>query len=266
MFAAPALGTITLNHGNALFVDTAPLTTTTTSYGGGASNTTDVFRPEGGTTTYHLYESGWSWRINGIDTREFAFSQAGAVEAGSGTAFGTRTYASLANGASSAVCPYSLVDGGVAGQGLVVQTLQITNTGGQPLDISLFNYVDFDVSATAGGDSASWFDQANNIMNIVDGANTVQYQGLGANAYQVQPFATLRTALTDAGITNLNNTGLPFGPGDFTGAFQWNRLLTIGQTTTVSVAFAVNMPVPAPSALALLGVVGLAARPRRRRA
>jgi hypothetical protein len=257
-------GTLTLNHGNALYVDTTGATPTSTTFGGGGSNTTDVFRPEGGTTTYHLYESGWSWRINGVDTREFAFSSAGAVEAGNGTALGTRTWASLASGAFSAVQTIALTDGGVAGQAIAVHTMTVTNLGGSPLDISLFNYTDFDVSATAGGDSGVWLDQPNDIMKITDGANFAEYRGVDADAYQVTAFATLRGLLTNTVINNLNNTGLPFGPGDFTGGFQWNRVIAAGDSASVVAIYAINQSVPAPGALALLGLAGLVGTRRRR--
>jgi hypothetical protein len=261
--SSQAMATLSMNHGNALFVDTAPATTTTTHYGGGGTNTTDVFRPDGGATTFHMFETGWSWRINGVDLREFAFSQAGMVESGSGTALGTRSYASLAGGAFSAVFTYALTDGGAPGQALMTQTLTITNTSANALDMSIFNYADFDIGGTFAGDSGSWFDQSNNIMGIQDGANFGRYQGVGANAWQVTAFSTLRTSLTNTTITNLNNTGLPF-LGDFTAAFQWNNMIAVGGSASFVAQMAINQQVPAPGALALLGLAGLVGARRRR--
>jgi hypothetical protein len=259
-----AHATLTLNHGNALFADTAPVATTSTAFGGAGSNTTDVFRPEGGATLNHLFESGWSWRINGVDTREFAFSQAGMVEAGSGTPVATRTYASLAGGAFSAAFTYSLTDGGAAGQALVSQSLFITNTSGASLNIALFQYSDFDVNGSAGTDNAVWLNQPNNIMQITDGPSFAQYQGIGASASQVTAWPTLRGLLTNGVVNDLNNTGLPFGPGDFSGAFQWNLVLAPGASATVVALLAVNQAVPGPGALALLGLAGLMGSRRRR--
>jgi hypothetical protein len=99
-------------------------------------------------------------------------------------------------------------------------------------------------------------------MNVVDGPQGLLFQGVGANAYQAQAFSGLQTSLTNATITNLNNTGLPFGPGDFTGAFQWNNVVAAGGTLTVTSIFTAY--VPAPGALALLGLAGLVGSRRRR--
>ena len=57
----------------------------------------------------------------------------------------------------------------------------------------------------------------------------------------VRPFGAtdIGAVLADALVTNFDNTGLPFGPGDFTGGFQWFTV-TIpasgSQTYTFSVA------------------------------
>ncbi len=77
-------------------------------------------------------------------------------------------------------------------------------------------------------------------------------------------FANIRGLLTDNSITNLNNTGLPFGPGDFTGAFQWTVTLAPGEAFTATASMTVTY-IPAPSALALLGLGGLIGCGRRRR-
>lgn len=255
-----ALATISLVSGNATYANTVP--TSATSSTAGVSN----FRPEGGATTDHLFANTWHWRINGVDTREFVFHSGagfGFVEAGSGTAVGTQSWTGL-GGVFSAVLTSTLIDGGAAGQAMLVQSMQIINTGAAALDISLFNFADYDVGGTFPGDTASLV--GTNTFDIVDGANFVQHLGQSADDWQVTAFNTLYTGLTNASVTNLNNTGLPFGPGDYTGAHQWNRLIGIGGSVTVTAVHAVNSLAPAPGALAMLGVAGLLGGRRRRRA
>ena len=65
---------------------------------------------------------------------------------------------------------------------------------------------------------------------------------------------------------DLNNSGSPFGPGDYTGAFQWRVELapagSLGDTFTSSIVKRVEV-VPEPAAVLLLAV-GLGLLWRRR--
>lgn len=255
-----ALATLTLTDGNALYVSTVP--TTAIATGGGLAD----FRPEGGTTTDSLFRSTWHWRVNGVDTREFAFSSEsgfGFSETSNGNV-GTRSWIGLGGGRFNAMMTVTLTDGAVAGAALLSQQLTITNTSQDALDLSLFNFADFDVAGTFGGDVATL--GGPNLIDVVDGANTAQWLGVGADAYQVTAFNSLYTSLTNASVTNLDFSGLPFGPGDFTAAFQWDRVLGVGpgQSVTVTTLQGIGQAVPAPGALAVLGMAGLCGRRRRR--
>ncbi len=75
-------------------------------------------------------------------------------------------------------------------------------------------------------------------------------------------------SLVDTSVTNLNNSGLPFGPGDYTGAWQWDLVIGAGESATVSSSFGTTPPaeVPEPSSYALVSLgVGLMAALRFRR-
>jgi hypothetical protein len=258
--AGGASATLTLNDGNATYVNTMPTSRTATS--GGSAD----LRPEGGSTTDHLFRNTWHWRVNGVDTREFLFSSEagfGFTEAGSGTNTGTQSWTGLDGGLFNAVLTSVLTDGGAAGQALLVQTMKITNKSAGTLNLSLFNFSDYDVNGTASGDTALLFSP--DTIEITDVA-FARHRGIGASAYQVTSFNTLFSALTNTTIGDLNNTGLPFPAGDYTGAWEWNELiLGVGEMVTVTAVHAINQEaIPAPAALALFGLAAVGARRRRR--
>ena len=68
-----------------------------------------------------------------------------------------------------------------------------------------------------------------------------EFYGVDITAYQVASFATVRTLLTDTVISNFGNVGLPFGPADWTGGFQWNLDLSPGETKIIRSAMSYNM-------------------------
>jgi hypothetical protein len=261
-FGSQAMAVITLTHtvgGTAAsYVSTASASTTATNLGDAN------FRAETSGAD-QVFDNAWFWRINGVDTREFQFSAVGAVDASAGNT-GTRTYATLAGGAFSAVINYTLTDGPIAGTAVVSQVMTITNTSAGPLSLALFNYVDADMGASAAADSASllspdtirFFENANPSLGL-------EYQGVGANLYQGGTFnSTPGTLLTNALVNDLGNTGLPQTNVDVAGALQWNLSLAQGQS--IAVTLNMSLTVPGAGAFALLGLAGVVGGGRRRRA
>jgi hypothetical protein len=257
-FGSHAFAVITLTDGNAVYTSTAPTSSTTTALG------TADFRPDGGTTLLldRMTTNTWFWRVNGVDTREFQFSSAagfGFTETSVGN-LGTRSWTGLGGGAFNALQSITLTDGANPGEAVLVQTMTITNTSASALSIDLFHHSDIDLNGSFGTDSAVL--SASDTMSISDGPQGIVWQGVNANAYQVMPFNQLAPLLTNASINNLNNTGLPFGPADFTGAFQWSLNIEAGGSATITSIYTAT--IPAPGALALLGVAGLMSVRRRR--
>lgn len=250
----------TISHGDSTFGFTSASAlgaiggnTNRTGTGGGAS----AFFTVDGSTVDHLFQNWWWYRVAG-SSREFAFSN--FVSQSGGGSNQTLTYSEVEG--VRAVLTFSIQDQGVGA--IVEQRMVVTNmnTAGN-MELELFNYADFDVGGTAGGDSADLM--APERMRITDGANFAEFQGVASTAYQVTSFATLRGLLSNASVDNLNNTGLPFGPGDWTGAFQWSSImLAPGQSFTVVERLSVNVAVPTPGGAALLAMAGAVCLRRRR--
>jgi hypothetical protein len=188
----------------------------------------------------YVFEDGWWFRVSG-DTQE-SFFPAPTTTTCAGAA-GTITWTDVsARGLFSATNTLTLTSA-AANTGELILTMSITNlSASNPLVISLFHGADFDVNATAAGDTATLL-QANNYLHIVDSAAGVaEYRAFNppANAFLVRPFATTTDVfglLGDTAVTNFDNSGLAANI-DFTGAFQWD--LTIPASGTASVSVALN--------------------------
>jgi MYXO-CTERM domain-containing protein len=229
---------------------------TLSSYTGGGTGvgpTADFVVDAGQTDTDHMFQAWWWFRLAG-DTRETTLSNATSWSWVGNVGRLTYTYPTF-----RATVQY-VVTGIEPGLGFVTQTVTIFNTTNQPLTLDLFNYQDLDMAESASNDSAT---QAGaNVISVTDGGNTgwrAEYEG--TNAFQVASFDSLRDMLTDINVDNLNGTGLPFGPGDWTGGYQWSFTLSPFTAATASATVTI---IPAPGALALLGLGGLIAGRRRR--
>jgi hypothetical protein len=144
------------------------------------------------------------------------------------------------------------------GSGELTSTLTISNTGSTDQSIDVFSYTDFDLAGSSGGDSAV-LASANNAITITDDVTTGTSAATGGDAYQVANWPTIRDLAGNAAVDDLDNSGLPFGPGDFTGAFQWQSRtvpaggqLTFEDTRGVSIPQPLAVPVGEQWALALL--------------
>ena len=197
----------------------------------------------------YVFEDGWWFRVSG-DTQEFFFP-APTTTTCAGAA-GTITWADVsARGLFSASNTLALTSPG-ASMGELILTMSITNLSAvNPLVISLFHGVDFDVNGTAGTDNAVLLNP-NNYMRITDTtAGAAEYRAFNppANAFLVRPFAATTDVfgvLGNAAVDNFDNTTLPTDNIDFTGAFQWDLTIPASGTASVSVAMNANAPPTTP--------------------
>jgi hypothetical protein len=236
-----------------------------------ASPSGAVFKSES-TTPNQLFQNWWYYRVLG-DTHEYPFGtyarSAGGQIAGSSNYSGNvATYNWTDSDASSATrftATYvtTLNHGAQTGTATLSQSMQISNPGVNALTITLFNYADLDVNGSNPNDTDVATGGINAITDV-DGPWQVVHSAVGASAYQVSTFSTIRNFLLDGNINNLNDTGLPFGPGDYTGAFQWNLTIPAGQAVTVTSALAIS-PVPEPGTMLLTGAAVIGGIVLRRR-
>lgn len=249
----------TINDANMRFrISNAPTSPTSTT-----EITADLFANQpvaGAQNPDHAFANWWYFREAGA-TRESAFNSgqgAGATSAFSGNVGSmTQFYPNF-----RADIQWEVFSTG-AGQGFMRSTMTITNTTNAPLDISLFNYADLDLNGSFGNDRA--VQTSPNSMQVFDGGQYVaDFSAIGSDAFQVGVYPSVFNALTDTGVTNLNNTVLPFGGAtgaDFTGAFQWNVSIDAGFSRSVVSTISL---IPTPGAAAVLGLGGLVGMRRRR--
>lgn len=103
------------------------------------------------------------------------------------------------------------------------EELLITNTSGAPLTVNVFGYADLDLTNESVDDSAVLL-SAPSLMRVSDSSTSMRFEGIDPDAFQVtetQVAGTLRDRFADGIPDDLDDSGLPFGPADWEGAFQW---------------------------------------------
>jgi uncharacterized Zn-binding protein involved in type VI secretion len=184
----------------------------------------------------HMFQNWWWYRTDS-DTREFALSNLTAFEQPQANTV-SLTYA---EGGLTYEITYTLSDPG-DNQAVVVAQLTIANTTSTPITLNLFNYSDFDMDGSFGGDRAELVRPGYIRVYETNTAHIVTAET--PFAWQISAFSDVRDLLTDTDIDDLNNSGSPFGPGDFTGAFQWQYTLNAGASRSLQLLLTLNVEPP----------------------
>jgi len=153
------------------------------------------------------------------------------------------------------------------------ESITITNETASPLDFHFFQYSDFDLLGTAGGDtvqllkSGGKFNLADQIKGSSALSETVTSGGdpnnPGADHGETAFYNATLIKLNNAGPDNLNDIAGPTGPGDVTWALQWGLTIPAGRSILISKEKSLDVPEPSALALVALGLIASVARRRR---
>ncbi|PYJ05099.1 MAG: hypothetical protein DME25_09020 [Verrucomicrobia bacterium] len=161
-----------------------------------------------------------------------------------------------------------------SGHSQISESITITNATASPLAFHFFQYSDFEMAGTAGGDNVAlgknnqglWNEALQTEGNIVLSEIVSQSSTVpGANHAEANFYPNTLTALNDGAVTTLNDNGGPVGPGDVTWAFEWDFTLDPGSSFGISKLKDIQIPEPSALALISLGLGALALRRRGQR-
>jgi hypothetical protein len=161
--------------------------------------------------------------------------------------------------------------GGLLGSGVadVAETITINNTGPNPLPMHFFQYSDFDLGTTPGGDTVELFPilgkyfVARQTQLGISFSETVTTPGADHGEAAAVPLTLnkLNNPVPDT-LADING---PFS-GNVTWAFQWDLLIAPGDSKIISKdkRLEINLvPEPATGSLVILGLGALALRRRK---
>lgn len=149
-----------------------------------------------------------------------------------------------------------------SGRSDIAESIVITNLGTVPLTMSFFQYSDFDLNGSSGGDTLEIPGLLFNTAQQSEGATTFSETVVSPQPtrYEAALFPSIVSRLNDGVADDLGNIGGPIS-GDTTWGFQWDFTIPVGQGVTISKDKTIT---PAPGALVLLGMGGLLVSRRRR--
>lgn len=174
-------------------------------------------------TVDHLFEHLFFLRTD-TETSETVWPLPDSVVEGGNTAtFGWQQFQGRFFDAELSVT-VSDTSGGAGTAGTALFTFTATAQPVAPAGASTlhaFPYFDFCLDDACEGMGAELVTPNNEIRVATAAADTeIVIHLLGAASYAVAPYPDVLDRLQDGIADTLGNTGLPFGPGDFTGAFE----------------------------------------------
>ncbi len=199
--------------------------------------------------TEHMFQQWFWYRIGSTGAEQSIDTMAISSQDGSGNSH-TTTYM----GDGFTIEPTFVLTGGAAdsGQSSLGERIMFANTGDASLDFHFYQYVDFNLNGTAGGDTVKFM--SNSMVQQYEGDTIVGEEVLTPEpvGHEAAYWQSTLIDLADGDPTTLNNQDTA-GPGDVTWAFQWDFTLAPGETYMIIKEKTV---VPVPSAV-VLGIIGL---------
>jgi hypothetical protein len=143
----------------------------------------------------------------------------------------------------------------------MAEQIKITNTSSQPLDFHFFQYVDFNLSASA---DTAFMTNANTVDQFGGGQSVSETVATPASSHhEIAVTPTILGLLTGGSALTLNDANSA-GPDDVAWAFEWDATLASGGTLLISKDKHLIVPEPATFMLTALALGGLLLFPRKR--
>ena len=207
----------------------------------------------------------WFWYRLGATGGESSINTISSATVNQTTRIADITYA---NTLLTVQITYTLT-GGTTGSGTsdLAETIRIINNSSTSLDLHFFQYSDFDLNGTIGGDTVQ-ISAAHNTVDQTKGISTLSETVVGPtpNHWEVGTFPSTRDKLNSGTPTTLDDSVGPLGPTDATWALEWDQTIDPGGAFIISKDKRIA-PIPLPPSALLLGsgLVGLVGFGIRRR-
>jgi hypothetical protein len=119
--------------------------------------------------------------------------------------------------------------------GATEHAITLTNLSANSIVVSLYAYADIDLNDSFGDDSTSPRSTANRhiVVDLDPCRGSMEFLGDAVTNFEIAAFPQLESRLLASGGP-LVNTQLPFGPSDYTGAFEWRYTIGVGQSRTAT--------------------------------
>lgn len=146
----------------------------------------------------------------------------------------------------------------------LAESIEIINLTGDTLNMSFFQYCDFDLAGSSD-DDAIRIKSGNTAIQEEFGHSVSETANVPSPARgEVNVYDNTLIKLNDAMVSNLSNDFGPLaGPDDFTWAFQWD--LSLAPNGSFIISKDKHIDLPEPGAMALLVAGGMVTLIRRRR-
>jgi hypothetical protein len=167
---------------------------------------------------------------------------------------------------------YSLLGGSVgSGNSDVGEQIKVANKTNAALDFHLFQYSDFDLNGTSGGDMVQMLgSNAVRQWDVLGGPSAGEAVSLPFSSHHEVDFVGNTHARLSDGFANTFNDTNTAGPGDVSFAFQWDFTLQAANTAGSDIVISKNKnifgPEPASVVLFGMGLISAAGVARRRKA
>jgi hypothetical protein len=136
--------------------------------------------------------------------------------------------------------------------------IEVRNQSGASLDLVFYSYLDLNLDGAADyADDRALADLTRILVS--DSSSGTRYEwrasaGGSATHFEVQQYPLVQNLLDGMGsATDLSDSVASFGPGDFSGAFQYDFRLAVGE----SFKLVTSVPEPSTALMTALGLLGL---------